>query len=69
MIRVCCIEVDIGEAANVGGPVHQTMKTFDIAIAYIENLKCKSTEWESAKLDIVAALEEALESGYFRSEL
>lgn len=31
MIRIVCIESSYGAAANVGGPVHQYTKTFDIS--------------------------------------
>jgi hypothetical protein len=36
VIRIVCTEVDAGAAANVGGPVHVRMKTFDVDIPELE---------------------------------
>ena len=29
-LRLVCLSVDCGDAAHVGGPVHQRFKTFDL---------------------------------------
>jgi hypothetical protein len=36
MIRLICFEADAGMAANVGGPVRITRKTFDIEAPEME---------------------------------
>ena len=35
-LRIICREVDDGAAANIGGPVHTTMKTFLIEAPEVE---------------------------------
>jgi hypothetical protein len=36
MIRIICHEADAGMAANVGGPVRVTHKTFDVELPELE---------------------------------
>ena len=38
MVRICVTVADAGMAANVGGPVQVTMRTFDVENAELESL-------------------------------
>jgi hypothetical protein len=44
MLRFICRETDIGAAANVGGPVHTTHKTFT-DVAELEDWLKIETQW------------------------
>lgn len=42
MLRIICVENDYGAAANIGGPVDISHKTFDVECAAVE-------EWLQAR--------------------
>jgi hypothetical protein len=42
MVRIVCLEADAGFAANMGGPVKQEVKTFDVNLPLVEEWLRKS---------------------------
>ena len=58
MIRVLCVENDIGAAANVGGPAEVRGKTFDIAAPQLEAwLTDRDDKWIKRSVSAIEVIE------------
>ena len=57
MIRVLCIENDIGAAANFGGPVETRGKTFDIYAPQLEAWLTERDKWIKRSVTAVEVIE------------
>ena len=45
MVRIIVQDNDFGEAANVGGPTHQSFKTFDVELPEVEAYLNEKLTW------------------------
>ena len=52
MIRILCQVTDIGAAANIGGPVQDRYKTFDVDLPEVEEWINKEGQWETRLVNV-----------------
>lgn len=50
MIRLLCIDVDTGDAANVGGPVITVGRTFDLENTAVEEWLRSVPDWHKRQV-------------------
>lgn len=58
MIRIVTREINIADAAHVGGPVQETLRTFDVSLPDVEIWLRDNSQWQWRRVIGIELLDE-----------